>query len=154
MTEHSHGRIAPDPPLPYPGNGALPVEWPYPWNAPRPAIGAPAYLDNQSQKETEEQIAALVSAQNLLSKQPKIVQRGIRFHLNKLEQTQGIQRANTHLTKNFVERVLPRLNMVNDQYLISTKANDTAPFACRFNQLPDYGRADIETLAKDIALLV
>ncbi|HFQ7289864.1 TPA: replication endonuclease [Yersinia enterocolitica] len=119
-----------------------------------PAIGAPVYLDNQSQKETEEQISALVSAQNLLSKQPKIVQRGIRYHLNKLEQTQGIQRANTHLTKNFVERVLPRLNVVNDQYLISTNANDTAPFAYRFNQLPDYGRADIETLAKDIALLI
>ncbi|WP_427228054.1 replication endonuclease [Yersinia enterocolitica] len=155
MSDISHGRVAPTPPLPYPGSGASSSEWAYWWNAQRiPAIGAPVYLDNQSQKETEEQIAALVSAQNLLSKQPKIVQRGIRYHLNKLEQTQGIQRANTHLTKNFVERVLPRLNVVNDQYLISTNANDTAPFAYRFNQLPDYGRADIETLAKDIALLI
>ncbi|WP_261370080.1 replication endonuclease [Yersinia aldovae] len=154
MSDISHGRVAPTPPLPYPGSGASSSEWAYWWNAQRiPAIGAPAYLDNQSQKETEEQIAALVEAQNLLSKQPKIVQRGIRFHLNKLEQTQGIQRANTHLTKNFVERVLPRLKVVSDQYLISADANDTAPFAYRFNQLPDYGRADIEVLAKDIALL-
>lgn len=154
MSKYSNGRIAPAPPLPYPGSGASSSEWAYWWNAQRiPAIGTPVYLDNQSQKETEEQIAALVSAQNLLSKQPKIVQRGIRYHLNKLEQTQGIQRANTHLTKNFVERVLPRLNRVNGQYLISPDANDTAPFAYRFNQLPDYGRADIEVLAKDIALL-
>ncbi|HDL7014689.1 TPA: replication endonuclease [Yersinia enterocolitica] len=155
MKKLAHSRLAPTPPLPYPGSGASSSEWAYWWNAQRiPAIGAPVYLDNQIQKETEEQIAALVDAQKLLSKQPKIVQRGIRFHLNKLEQIQGIQRANTHLTKNFVERVLPRLNRVNDQYLISTKANDTAPFAYRFNQLPDYGRADIETLAKDIALLI
>ncbi|HGH9530628.1 TPA: replication endonuclease [Yersinia enterocolitica] len=155
MSEHSSDRITPAPPLPSQGSGDLPVAATYWWNTRHiPAIGAPDYLVREKQREAEAQIAALVDAQNLLSKQPKIVQRGIRFHLNKLEQTQGIQRANTHLTKNFVERVLPRLNMVNDQYLISTKANDTAPFAYRFNQLPDYGRADIETLAKDIALLI
>ncbi|EKN4865403.1 TPA: replication endonuclease [Yersinia enterocolitica] len=155
MTKLAQGRITPAPPLPSQGSGDLPVAATYWWNTRHiPAIGAPDYLIREKQREAEAQIAALVDAQNLLSKQPKIVQRGIRYHLNKLEQTQGIQRANTHLTKNFVERVLPRLNMVNDQYLISTKANDTAPFACRFNQLPDYGRADIETLAKDIALLV
>ncbi|HHL2575856.1 TPA: replication endonuclease [Yersinia enterocolitica] len=155
MSEHSSDHIAPAPPLPSQGSGDLPVAATYWWNTRHiPAIGAPDYLIREKQREAEAQIAALVDAQNLLSKQPKIVQRGIRYHLNKLEQTQGIQRANTHLTKNFVERVLPRLNMVNDQYLISTKANDTAPFAYRFNQLPDYGRADIEALAKDIALLV
>ncbi|MBW5829166.1 replication endonuclease [Yersinia kristensenii] len=155
MTKLAQGRITPAPPLPSQGGGDLPVAATYWWNTRHiPAIGAPDYLIREKQREAEAQIAALVDAQNLLSKQPKIVQRGIRFHLNKLEQTQGIQRANTHLTKNFVERVLPRLNMVNDQYLISTKANDTAPFAYRFNQLPDYGRADIETLAKDIALLI
>ncbi|HHQ9173616.1 TPA: replication endonuclease [Yersinia enterocolitica] len=155
MTKLAQGRITPAPPLPSQGGGDLPVAATYWWNTRHiPAIGAPDYLVREKQREAEAQIAALVDAQNLLSRQPKIVQRGIRFHLNKLEQTQGIQRANTHLTKNFVERVLPRLNMVNDQYLISTKANDTAPFAYRFNQLPDYGRADIETLAKDIALLI
>ncbi|ELI8129968.1 replication endonuclease [Yersinia enterocolitica] len=155
MTKLAQGRITPAPPLPSQGSGDLPVAATYWWNTRHiPAIGAPDYLIREKQREAEAQIAALVDAQNLLSKQPKIVQRGIRYHLNKLEQTQGIQRANTHLTKNFVERVLPRLNMVNDQYLISTKANDTAPFAYRFNQLPDYGRADIETLAKDIALLI
>ncbi|WP_073991455.1 replication endonuclease [Yersinia mollaretii] len=155
MSDISLGRKEPTPSLPYPGSDASPVEWAYWWNAQRiPAIGGPDYLVRGKYEETEEQIAALVDAQNLLSKQPKIVQRGIRYHLNKLEKTQGIQRANTHLTKNFVERVLPRLNRVNDQYLISAEANDTAPFAYRFNQLPDYGRADIETLAKDIALLV
>lgn len=155
MTEYSHGRIAPTPPLPYPGSGASSSEWAYWWNAQRiPAIGAPVYLDNQIQKETEEQIAALVSAQDLLSKQPKIVQRAIRYRFNQLEETQGIQRANTHLAKDFVERELPRLNLVNDQYQISADANDTASLARRFNQLSDAGRADIELMAKDISLLL
>ncbi|MFV8800243.1 replication endonuclease [Yersinia enterocolitica] len=155
MSKHSGGLLAPLTPLPCQGSGVLRIEGAYWWNTRHiPAVGAPDYLVRVKQQEAQEQIAALASAQDLLSKQPKIVQRGIRYHLNKLEQIQGIQRANTHLTKNFVERVLPRLNMVNDQYLISANANDTAPFAYRFNQLPDYGRADIEILAKDIALLV
>lgn len=155
MSDSSRERITPAPPLPSHGSGDLPIAASYWWNDRYiPAVGAPDYLIRGKPQENEEKIAALISAQNLLSKQPKIVQRGIRFHLNKLEETQGIQRANTHLTRNFVERVLPRLNTVNDQYLISTDANDTAPFAYRFNQLSDYGRADIETLAKDIAIMI
>ncbi|QDW31947.1 replication endonuclease [Yersinia sp. KBS0713] len=39
MTEHARGRITPTSPLPYPGNGDVSIEWAYPWNAPRPAIG-------------------------------------------------------------------------------------------------------------------
>lgn len=39
MTEHSRGRIIPAPSLSYPGSGGVSIEWDYPWNAPRPAIG-------------------------------------------------------------------------------------------------------------------
>lgn len=152
MSRDSRGRIAPTPPLPFPCSGVVPFEWAYPWNAPRPAIGGPVYLQPQNQEQTDQQRAALIHAQDLLAKQPHIVQRGIRLHLNKLEQNQGIRRANTHLTKNFVERVLPRLDLVRDQYQISAEANDTAPLATRFSHLPDAGRADIDLLAKDISL--
>ncbi|WP_145558021.1 replication endonuclease [Yersinia aldovae] len=155
MRKIDHGRIAPSAPLPYQGSGVLSVKGAYWWNTRHlPAVGAPDYLVRGKQQEAEEQIAALVSAQELLSKQPKIVQRAIRYRLNQLEETQGIQRANTHLAKDFVERELPRLNLVNDQYQISADANDTAPLARRFNQLSDAGRADIELIAKDISLLL
>ncbi|EPB8127092.1 replication endonuclease [Yersinia enterocolitica] len=155
MSKRPDGLSAPLTPLPYRGSGVLPVAATYWWNTKHiPAIGAPDYLVREKQREVEEQITALVSAQDLLSKQPKIVQRAIRYRLNQLEETQGIQRANTHLAKDFVERELPRLNLVNDQYQISADANDTAPLARRFNQLSDAGRADVELMAKDISLLL
>lgn len=155
MSDSSRERITPAPPLPSQGSGDLPIAASYWWNDRYiPAVGAPDYLIRGKPQENEEKIAALISAQNLLSKQPKIVQRAIRYRLNQLEETQGIQRANTHLAKDFVERELPRLNLVNDQYQISDDANDTAPLARRFNQLSDAGRADIELMAKDISLLL
>ncbi|MDN0093897.1 replication endonuclease [Yersinia rohdei] len=39
MTEHSRGRMIPTPSLPYSDSGDISIEWDYPWNAPRPAIG-------------------------------------------------------------------------------------------------------------------
>jgi hypothetical protein len=53
------------------------------------------------------------------------------------------------LTKNFVERVLPRLDLVSDKYRASDNNSDAA-LCHRFNHLPDAGRVDIELLAKDI----
>lgn len=39
MSERASNLMAPTSPLPYPGSGDVSIEWAYPWNAPRPAIG-------------------------------------------------------------------------------------------------------------------
>ncbi|CQQ61000.1 replication endonuclease [Yersinia enterocolitica] len=39
MSERAINLMAPTSPLPYPGSGDVSIEWAYPWNAPRPAIG-------------------------------------------------------------------------------------------------------------------
>ncbi|MGO3569160.1 MAG: replication endonuclease [Serratia grimesii] len=150
MNKESRGRHAPTPPQPYPGSGAPAFEWAYPWNVPRPEIdpslNRPAEIDSQ----TEEQIAATLRAHHLLEQQPQLIQRDVRYHINKLEESQGIRRGNTYLTKNFVERVLPRLDLVSEKYRVSENNSD-ADICRRFNRLPDAGRSDIELLAKDIA---
>lgn len=153
MTRKPTGRHAPTPPLPYPGSGAPVFEWAYSWNAPRPEIdpslNRPAEIDSQS----EEQIAATLRAHHLLEQQPQLIQRDVRYHINKLEESQGIRRGNTYLTKNFVERVLPRLDLVSEKYRVSDNNSDAA-LCHRFNRLPDAGRSDIELLAKDIAAVI
>lgn len=151
---NSRGRKNPTPPPPYPGSGAAVSEWAYTWNAPRPAIASPYSFDEYEKPPTDEQLKALVNAQELLSQQPMMVQRGIRAHLSKLEETKGIKRANTYLTKDFVERVLPRLEPVASQYRITSHSLDISLLAARFNRLPDSGKSDDELLAKDIALLM
>lgn len=148
------GRVKPTPPQPYPGSSAVVSEWAYPWNVPRQAIASPYTFEEYERPPTDEQLQALVCAQELLSQQPMMVQRGIRAHLNKLEETQGIKRANTYLTKDFVERVLPRLEPVANQYRITSHSLDSSLLVARFNKLPDSGKSDDELLAKDIAQLV
>ncbi|MGO3437231.1 MAG: replication endonuclease [Serratia liquefaciens] len=139
--------------MPYPGSGAPAFEWAYSWNAPRPEIdpsfNRPAEIDSQ----TEEQIAATLRAHQLLEQQPQLIQRDVRYHISKLEESQGIRRGNTYLTKNFVERVLPRLDLVSEKYCVSDNNSDAA-LCHRFNRLPDSGRSDIELLAKDIAAVI
>ncbi|MGP2885522.1 replication endonuclease [Serratia marcescens] len=148
-----HGRYQPSPPLPYPGSGEVNFEWAYPWNAPRPAIDPPVDLLAESQKQTEEQIAATLHAHHLLEQQPQLIQRDVRYHISQLEEFQGIRRGNAYLTKNFVERVLPRLELVNEKHRIPEN-NIDADLCQRFNRLPDASRADVELLAKDIAITI
>lgn len=153
MTKPIRGRHQPSPPLPYPGSGAPAFEWAFPWNAPRPAIEPPVDLLAESQKQTEAQIAATLRAHHLLEQQPQLIQRDVRYHISQLEESQGIRRGNAYLTKNFVERVLPRLDLVNEKYRIPEN-NIDADLCQRFNRLPDASRADVELLAKDIAITI
>ncbi|WBL72397.1 replication endonuclease [Serratia liquefaciens] len=153
MARNSGCRHAPTPPLPYPGSGAPACEWAFSWNAPLPVIDPSLNRPAEIDKQTEEQIATTLHAHHLLEQQPQLIQRDVRYHINKLEESQGIRRGNAYLTKNFVERVLPRLDLVSDKYRASDNNSDAA-LCHRFNHLPDAGRADIELLAKDIAAII
>ncbi|QCR38020.1 replication endonuclease [Nissabacter sp. SGAir0207] len=143
-------------------------QYAYPWNAPREAIASP-YLTHQETHRRDKMIAALSHAQALLSVQPNIVKLDVTRRTSELESTHGVQRANAYLTKTFVERTLPRLELISQKY--SLTLNDPQHFAAtsfqrpanttadvqliqlmrRFNRLPDLARADIDLLAGDIA---
>jgi hypothetical protein len=146
-------------------------EFAYPWNTPREAIASP-YATNEEMHCRSQMIAALVHAQELLEKQPALIQIDVRRRVSELEKTQGIDRANAYLAKTFVERTLPRVETVNAQYRLgvmkgstlsllggNATQRDNAAVAGgqlfnlmrRFNRLPDMARADVDLLAGDVA---
>lgn len=146
-------------------------EYAYPWNAPREAIASP-YPTYEEMHSRNHLNAALARAQELLEKQPTLIQLDVKRRVSELEKTQGIDRANAYLTKTFVERTLPRIECVSEQYrlgemssgtfnLLAGNATKEAGAASaggtlwelmrRFNRLPDMGRADVDLLAGDVA---
>lgn len=142
ISEHSNGV-----------QGKSEKQWVFPWNAPRPALTSPfPTYDEIWQKEKEN--LALANAQELLQKQSTIVRMDVTRRANQLEKEQGIQRANAFMAKTFVERILPRVNLVSARYHIPEMTADTAQLMWRFNNLPDMARSDIELLAQDIASFV
>lgn len=99
-------------------------EYAYPWNAPREAIASP-YPTYEEMHSRSQMIAALVRAQELLEKQPTLIQIDVKRRVSELEKTQGIDRANAYLTKTFVERTLPRIECVNAQYRLGKMNSGT-----------------------------
>lgn len=150
------------------------IQYAHPWNQPRAAIASP-YLTYEQILRRDQMIAALSHANDLLDKQPQLVQRDVKHRVIELEKTQGLARANAYLAKTFVERTLPRVENVNTQYRLGEMAPGTfsilagnesgnaeklvAPenlwrLVRRFNRLPDMARADVDLLAGDIASLI
>ena len=146
-------------------------EYAYPWNAPREAIASP-YPTYEEMHSRNRMIAALVHAQELLEKQPTLVQLDVKRRISDLEKTQGTARANAYFTKTFVERTLPRVEVVSGQYRLGDMSAGTVniftdnasqntgaarPVGAlwelmrRFNRLPDMARADVDLLAGDVA---
>lgn len=146
-------------------------EYAYPWNAPREAIASP-YPTYEEMHRRSQMIAALARAQELLEKQPTLIQLDVRRRLSELEKTQGIARANAYLAKTFVERTLPRVECVSEQYRLGEMSSGTFNLLAgnaaqqaggasaagtlwelmrRFNRLPDMTRADVDLLAGDVA---
>ncbi|MDJ0025120.1 replication endonuclease [Pantoea eucrina] len=116
--------------------------------------------------------AALARAQEVLEKQPTLVQLDVKRRISDLEKTQGTARANAYFAKTFVERTLPRVETVSTQYRLSEMKAGTFNFLAenatekagaasaggqlwelmrRFNRLPDMARADVDLLAGDVA---
>lgn len=146
-------------------------EYAYPWNAPREAIASP-YPTYEEMHSRSQMIAALARAQELLEKQPVLIQLDVKRRVSELEKTQGIARANAYLAKTFVERTLPRVECVSEQYRLGEMSSGTFNLLAgnavqqtgaasaagtlwelmrRFNRLPDMARADVDLLAGDVA---
>ncbi|MDU7838621.1 MAG: replication endonuclease [Pantoea sp.] len=146
-------------------------EYAYPWNAPREAIASP-YPTYEEMHSRSQMIAALARAQELLEKQPTLIQLDVRRRVSELEKNQGIARANAYLAKTFVERTLPRVECVSEQYRLDEMSRGTFNLLAgnavqqtgaasaagtlwelmrRFNRLPDMARADVDLLAGDVA---
>ncbi len=146
-------------------------EYAYPWNAPRVAIASP-YPTYAEIYRRDQMIAALLRAQEILDKQPILIQYDVKRRMAELEKQQGIARASVYLTKTFVERTLPRVKQVNEKYQLTQRETKTSNLLTynaginqgsarvdgtlwelinRFNRLPDMARADIDLLSGDIA---
>jgi len=146
-------------------------EYAYPWNAPREAIASP-YPTYEEVHSRNQMNAALARAQELLEKQPTLIQLDVRRRVSEFEKTQGIARANAYLAKTFVERTLPRVECVSEQYRLDEMSRGTFSLLAgnatketeatsagvalwelmrRFNRLPDMARADVDLLAGDVA---
>ncbi|HDY7398693.1 TPA: replication endonuclease [Klebsiella pneumoniae] len=146
-------------------------EYAYPWNAPREAIASP-YPTYEEMHSRSQMIVALARAQELLEKQPTLIQLDVKRRVSELEKTQGIAHANAYLAKTFVERTLPRVECVSEQYRLGEMSSGTFNLLAgnavqqtgaasaagtlwelmrRFNRLPDMARADVDLLAGDVA---
>lgn len=149
-------------------------EFAYPWNVPREAIASP-YLTYDQIHRRDQLIAAVSHARELLEGQPALVRIDVNRRLAELERESGVQRANAYLTKTFVERTLPRLELVNAQYRLgemtkgsftmltdnagnnsraATAAGTLWELMRRFNRLPEMARADVDLLAGDVASFI
>ncbi|MCU5773092.1 replication endonuclease [Erwiniaceae bacterium BAC15a-03b] len=144
------------------------TDYAFPWNTPREAIASP-YPTYDEINRRDQMIAALSHAKEILEEQPITVRLDINRRLAELEKEHGVQRANAYLTKTFVERTLPRLELVNAKYRLDfaeaphfniedtpTQRGTTSDIAMvqlmrRLNRLADMPRADIDLLAGDIA---
>ncbi len=59
-TKNTRGRIAPTPPLPYTGGGAVASDYPFTWNAPRPAVN-PRLEDTPAPPAAPQSLAGIIA---------------------------------------------------------------------------------------------
>ncbi|WP_225741527.1 replication endonuclease [Rouxiella badensis] len=158
MMNDNRGRKAPTPPPPFREKKPADTQWAYAWNSPREAV-RPAEYPTYAEKVAADQalyahVAEIARAYEKLDQQPDFIQRVVMGTITSLEQTNGVKRANMYLTKNFVERIFPRLNLVNSKYRIEETRPDNVIFQWAFNHLPDLSTEKIDALAEDIAQFV
>ncbi|MBE8597855.1 replication endonuclease [Xenorhabdus sp. BG5] len=143
-----------------PHNAALAAGVSTPWDKPIQPIVRP-FLTYAEQYQKEEEHRTIANAikerarvQQLLRKQPSIVRLDVQYKASVLEKEQGTQRAEAFLSKTFVDRILPRVNLVTERYQIQEVEADNALYMARFNRIPDMSREDLELLANDITEFV
>nr|WP_081861871.1 replication endonuclease [Photorhabdus australis] len=131
-----------------------------PWDKPIQPIARPfptyaeQYQKEEEYKAIEKENMAFARVQQLLKQQPAIVRMDVQFKANVLEKEQGTPRAEAFLSKTFVDRILPRVNLVTGRYQIQKMDVDNALYMARFNRIPDMSREDLELLANDIAQFI
>ncbi|KAB7899000.1 replication endonuclease [Rouxiella sp. S1S-2] len=154
----NRGRKAPTPPPAFRDTKPAEREWAYSWNAEREAVRPveiPTYAEKHaSDHELYAQIAETTRAYEKLDQQPDFIQRVVMGTITSLEHSNGVKRANMYLTKNFVERIFPRLNLVNSRYRLDKQTADNINFHWRYNKLPDLSTEKIDALAEDIAQFI
>ncbi|WMV74417.1 replication endonuclease [Xenorhabdus griffiniae] len=128
-----------------------------PWNKPLQPITRPfpTYAEQYQKDEERRAIAKVIKAQedaqNVLKKQPAVVRMDVQYKMSVLEKEQGTSRAEAFLSKTFIDRILPRVDLVTNRYRIQDMNADNATYLGRFNRIPDMTREDVELLARDIA---
>ncbi|MGA7587042.1 MAG: replication endonuclease [Rouxiella badensis] len=158
MMHDNRGRKVPTPPPPFRVTKPAEPEWAYSWNAERAAV-RPAEIPTYAEKHASDhqmyaQLAETARAYDMLDQQPDFIQRVVMGTITSLERSNGAKRANMYLTKNFVERIFPRLRLVNSQYRLEKQTADNINFHWMYNKLPDLSTEKIDALAEDIAQFI
>lgn len=97
---------------------------------------------------------AFCDAEELLFKQPKLVQIVINKRYFDLDKSQGKKRANAYLAKTFLERTYPRIKLITERYALPSMTIENCHYFNRFNRLTDMSRKDIENLAFGLSNLM
>lgn len=158
MRPETRGRKAPTPPPAFRDTKPAEPEWAYAWNVEREAV-RPAEIPTYAEKHASDhalyaQIAETARAYDMLGQQPDFIQRVVMGTLTSLERSNGVKRANMYLTKNFVERIFPRLQLVNSRYRLDKQTADNINFHWMYNKLPDLSTEKIDALAEEIAQFI
>ncbi|ELX2275045.1 TPA: hypothetical protein ACPZAW_004334 [Yersinia enterocolitica] len=103
MTQAQRGRVAPSPPLPYPGSSTVVVDWAHSWNTPRPALPCP------EKPLTHEYLLQGQAVLANINKLPQFLRTSFIARYEFLLANKGLNAANKWLVFVFNQRIWPRI---------------------------------------------
>ncbi|MFT2789509.1 replication endonuclease [Serratia sp. T13T92] len=128
MSEAGRGRIAPAPPLAYPGNTGEPFVGVHPWNSPKQAIGKERPLTREQHAQAQ---AVLRNIQSL----PHFLGAIFLSRHAYLLKDKGLHDANKWLMLQFQRRIWPRIEIVNAKNAMNTNVSP-----CFMAEVDNYAR--------------
>lgn len=123
------------------------------WDKPVRPIERP-FLTYAELQERAKRAERLKYAELKLSQQSKIVQMHVNKRISELVETKGAAGVGAFLVKNFIERILPRVDLVTAKYHLPKSDQDNYCYFNWFNTLPDLHSKSIESLAQEIAAFI
>ncbi|WP_213993929.1 replication endonuclease [Sodalis sp. dw_96] len=146
MKDYNRGRVAPSPPPPFMDAAPRLNPGPYPWNAPRQAIG----LQERSLTRAE-----YLQGQGILlriEQLPRFIKNIIQGRFDYLLKNQGLPSANRYLMLTVAKRLLPRLDAVTRRSGINTAYSSRfLSEADNYRLLPDMSDKKVGQFAEHIA---
>lgn len=123
------------------------------WDKPLQPIERP-FLTYEEIQERQTRAKKLKLAEQRLSEQSKIVQMHVNKLIDEIGKDQGADAVGAFLAKNFLERILPRVDLVTAKYHLAKTDQDNYRYFNWFNKLPDLNSKSIESLSQEIAAFI
>lgn len=123
------------------------------WNNEISPIERP-FLTYEEIQERQTRAKRLKLAEQRLSEQSKIVQMHVNKLIDEVGKDRGADAVGAFLAKNFLERILPRVDLVTAKYHLAKTDQDNYRYFNWFNKLPDLNSKSIESLSQEIAAFI